>query len=211
MMISEPDRSWQDQLHQRVLRQDVTAFAELCEAALPHLVTFLRQRFPQYDAHLHETASIDCLMLYRLRPEQYDPQQLSLFAFLRMAARSDLLNMLDKNGRREKRLVDINNPTIQPLLPSEDTIAEAHDIDNWLARHTRLTRQQLLQSLENELTRTDKELILLMLDGIRDSRPYALAMGISHLDTGQQRAEVKRAKDRLTKKLQRFGSRWDNR
>ncbi len=128
-----------------------------------------------------------------------------------MAARHDLLNMLDKSGRREKRLVDIHDPAIQPLLPSEDTIAEAHDIDHWLARHTHLTRQQLLQSLENELTRTDKELILLMLDGIRDSRQYALAMGISHLDTGRQRAEVKRAKDRLTKKLQRFGSRWDNR
>jgi DNA-directed RNA polymerase specialized sigma24 family protein len=205
MAISEPDREWQEQLHQRILRQEPTAFAELCEVALPHLLAFLRQRFPQNEAHLHEMTAVDTLLHYHTRPAQYDAAKLSLFAFLRMAARNDMLNLLDKHGRADKRLLDIDDPYVQALLPAEDAIAEASELDDWLSQHTQLSRQQLLQTLDNELTRTDKAVMLLMFDGVRDSRQYAFALGISHLDTGQQRAEVKRAKDRLTKKLQRFG------
>lgn len=205
-MISEPDRNWQNQLHQRILREDPTAFAELCEEALPHLVAFLRQRFSQSDGDLHEMTAVDCLLQYHARPEQYDTNKLSLFSFLRMAARNDLLNLLDKYGRQNKRLLNIDDPGVQALLPAEDTIAEAGRLDDWLAQHTTLSRQQLLQALDGELTRTDKELILMMFDGVRDSRHYAFVMGLTDLDTGQQRVEVKRAKDRLTKKLQRFGS-----
>jgi DNA-directed RNA polymerase specialized sigma24 family protein len=210
MTISEPERSWQAQLHQHILRQEPTAFAELCEVALPHLVDFLRQRFPQSDAHLHEMTAVDTLLHYHTRPAQYDAAKLSLFSFLRMAARNDMLNLLDKHGRADKRLLDINDPHVQTLLPPQDAIAEASELDDWPGQHTHLSRQQLLQALDKELTRTDKELMSMMFDGVRDSHQYASVMGLSHLDTGQQRLEVKRAKDRLTKKLQRFGRQLDN-
>ena len=108
MALFEPPRSWQDDAHNRILRQDVTAFAELCEYALPFLVEFLQARFPNQDTFLHETASIDCLLNYQAKASHYDPGRISLFAFLRMAARRDMLNAIDKKKRRERRLTSIS-------------------------------------------------------------------------------------------------------
>lgn len=210
MMVSEPDSGWQDKLHQRILVKDATAFAELCEVALPHLVTFLRNRFSNQEIHLFEMAAIDTLLAYQARPQQYNPARLSLFSFLRMATRNDMINLLDKKGRRERRLVDIDDPYVQSGIPPAAPVDEAESLDDWLAQHTPLSRQDVLQALDTELDEMDRELIQLMLEGVRDSRPYASAMGISHLDTNHQRAEVKRAKDRLTKKLRRFGDKLDN-
>lgn len=210
MMVPEPDAGWQDQLHQRILTKDATAFAQLCEVALPHLVAFLRSRFSGQDKHLFEMTAIDTLLSYQTRPQQYNPARLSLFSFLRMATRNDMLNRLDKKGRRDQRLIDIDDPYIQSNLPSIPPVDEDESLEEWLSQHTPLSSQDVLQALDTELNEMDREVILLMLDGVRDSRQYASAMGISHLDTNRQRAEVKRAKDRLTKKLRRFGDKLDS-
>ena len=47
----------------------------------------------------------------------------------------------------------------------------------------------------------------LMLDGVRETESYAQALGIDHLDKPTQQKAVKRGKDRLMKKLRRFGQR----
>jgi DNA-directed RNA polymerase specialized sigma24 family protein len=205
----EPDRFWQEQIHKQILQHKATAFAELCELALPHLVVFLQQRFPQYESGLHEATAVDCLMHYYGRPTQYNPDKLSLFSYLRMAARNDMLNTLTRDGRDQHRLLEIDDPTLQPYLQEPNTFAQTDELDRWLGQHTHLSRQQILQALDQELSRTDKKLMTLMLNGVRDSRQYAAVMGLTHLDTGQQRREVKRAKDRITKKLQRFGAQLD--
>jgi len=210
MAQMEPDRSWQEKTHGQILQQNTTAFAELCEIALPHLVLFLQQRFPQVDAHLHEATAIDCLMQYYGRPSQYDPQKLSLFSYLRMAVRNDMINALAKHGRDKSNLLNIEDPSLQPFLSEPNTFAQTDELDRWLSQRTRLSRQQILQAIDDELTRTDKKLVSMMLEGIRDSQQYASVMGLTHLSTSQQRQEVKRAKDRLTKKLQRFGTQLDN-
>ncbi|GIK55105.1 MAG: hypothetical protein BroJett015_07680 [Chloroflexota bacterium] len=206
MSQGEPDRFWQDRIHQYILQHNTTAFAELCELALPHLVVFLRQRFPQSDSHLCEATAIDCLIQYHGRPSQYDPDKLSLFSYLRMAARNDMINALAKYGRDQQHLRDIEDPSLKPYLTEPNSFAQTDELDRWLTQHTRLSRQQILQALDDELSKTDKKLVTMMVNGVRDSHQYAQAMGLSHLDTDQQRQEVKRAKDRLTKKLQRFGA-----
>ena len=53
----------------------------------------------------------------------------------------------------------------------------------------------------------DKGILLLMLEGVRETHRYAQVMGIANQDETVQRREVKRAKDRLIKQLQRFGQR----
>ena len=205
MKSVEPPRSWQDQQHKRILQLDAIAFAEICEVALPHLVSFLQSRFPQYDAHLHETVSIDCLLGFQSKPKQYDPHLLSLFAYLRMAVRRDMLNAVDKKQRRERRLLDIDDPNIQSHLPEQDGVEDTFKLDEWLQQHTDLSRQEIFQALEHELSPLDQQILLLMLDGVRETDQYVVIMGISNLDTASQRREVKRTKDRLTKKIRRFG------
>ncbi len=206
---SEPSREWQEQKHQQNLQKDPIAFAELCELALPHLVSFLASQFPQQDAHLPEIIAIDCLLDYQKKPQHFDPQKLSLFAYFRMATRRDMLNKIDKNRRRERRLTDIDDPAVQFQLPDNDNTQENDGLDEWLLQHTDLSRQEILEALDAELDEDDSRILLLMLDGVRETSEFASVLGISHLDELEQRKEVKRAKDRLTKKLQRFGKRID--
>ena len=109
-----------------------------------------------------------------------------------------------------KRLVNIDSPDIQSTLPPQDLLTDTGKLGEWLQQHTNLSSEEIISLLEQELTDEDQQMLLLMLEGVRDSEQYAAVMGISQWDTGEQRAEVKRAKDRLTKKLSRFGSKIDN-
>jgi len=205
MIDSELSREHQALLHERILRDDPIAFAELCELMLPQLTSFLQSQFPQHEAHLHETAAIDCLLDYHKKSRQFDSERLPLIAYLRMAARRDMLNAIDKNWRREQRLVNIDAPIAQPRLSDQAQNHDIEDLDEWLSQHTELSRQQILEALDSELSAGDREILLLMLDGERKSSQFAAAMGISHKNEQEQRRAVKRAKDRILKKLHRFG------
>lgn len=207
MNLSEPERNWQNEQHERIRQQDVIAFAELCEEALPHLLAFLMLKFPQVDPHAQETAAIDCLLTYRANPQKYDSAQLSLFAYLRMATGRDVLNALDKSRRREKRLDDIDHPAVQRQMASLEPEPLDDALDEWLAAHTDLTKSEILQALADEIDPLDGEILSLMLNGVRETARFAEVMDISDEDVDTQRQLVKRAKDRLIKKLQRFGQR----
>jgi RNA polymerase sigma-70 factor (ECF subfamily) len=150
---------------------------------------------------------IDTLLNFRKELEKYDPEKITLFAFLRMAVRGDMLNLIDKNRRQEQRLVDLDDPAIESGLPQADSVEAHFELDEWLQQHTDLSRQELLEALANELDNTDREILLLMLEGVRATTEYAEVMGIGYQDEVDQRREVKRAKDRIIKKLQRFGQR----
>ena len=49
----------------------------------------------------------------------------------------------------------------------------------------------------------DLELIILMMEGVRDTDEYDEVLSIKHLNRGERAEQVKRHKDRLKKKLQR--------
>ncbi len=203
--MNEPPLAWQSHQHQRILRHDVTAFAELCEAALPHLVAFLQAKFPASDPHLREQAVIDGLLTYQARPSQYDPQKLPLFSFLRMVVRRDLLNALAQQNRHNRQIDPLDDPVVMAQLPQEDVIQDHFALDEWLQQYTNRSRTEIMGLLEAELGQTEREILWLMLEGIRETPVYANIMGINHLDVMEQRHEVKKAKDRILKKVQRLG------
>lgn len=206
MLASEPSRPWQRQKHQEILEQSSpTAFAQLSELALPHLTEFLQREFRQVEHHLHETAAIDCLLTYHQAPEKYNPEKLTLFAYLRMSARHDLLNAIDKTNRQKRPLVDLDDPTVQTqLIDNAELEPEAFLLADWLNGEATPPEQTLLRSFETNLNSTDRQLFLLMLNGVRKTEPYADILGVVGLPVAEQRREVKRAKDRLTKSLTRY-------
>ncbi len=211
MPASEPSRHWQIQKHQQILNEDSpTAFAQLSELALPHLVEFLQREFRQVEIHLHETAAIDSLLTYHDAPEKYDPEKLTLFAYLRMAARHDLLNAIDRSNRQRRPLLDIDEPDIQSQLVTEaSSESDLFYLDQWLDNGDS-GKQTMLRQFEAELDTTDRQLFLLMLNGVRETEPYAEIMQLASQPLAEQRREVKRAKDRLTKKLTRYVNRQQN-
>lgn len=204
MRLSEPNRAWQDEKYQHLLRNNPTAFAEICEGILPHLVAFLQNQFPQQETHSVEMVAIDVLLKLRAEPKKYNPKKLSLAGYLRMSARSDMLNLLDKKRRRDQRLTDIENITLES---KENPVEDHFALDEWLAQYTDLSRQEVLAALEAEIDPADKGILMLMLDGVRETERYAQVMGIGNQEEKFQRQEVKKAKDRLVKQLQRFGQR----
>ncbi|MCP4358802.1 MAG: hypothetical protein GY796_12355 [Chloroflexi bacterium] len=211
MKFLEPEQNWQSKQHQRILKEDVTVFAEICEQALPYLVSFLQSRFPEYNPHLHETVAIDCLLTYQANPQQYDPQQLSLYAYLRMVARSDMLNLLDKRKRQNRRLLVIDAADSPQAIFQQESISDKLVASEWLTEYTDHSHREIIQEFIEELDETDQQILLLMLEGVRRTEDYAAVIGITHLEIGEQRLKVKRAKDRITKKIQRFGNQFGKR
>jgi RNA polymerase sigma-70 factor (ECF subfamily) len=206
MALPEPARDWQDKIHRRILRDDATAFAELCETALPIISGFLQSRFPGQDGHLCASTAIDCLLKYYQSPKAYDPRQISLFAYLRMAARYDLLSAIDKEQRLNQRLASLEELSGLPQKDADPDGDSQLALDDLLQRHTDWSFAQITKALETHLDRTEKRCLWLMLEGVRENARYIETLGLQGLDEEGQRLEVKRAKDRLVKKLQRFGA-----
>ena len=204
MAFSEPTRDWQDQIHRRILHNDATAFSELCESALPVLVNFLQSRFADQDGHMCETTAIDCLLKYYQTPKIYDPRQISLFAYLRMSARYDLMSAINKENRLHQRLTGLDGLANRAQKP-EDSEDSQVVLDGLLQRHTDWSFAEIIKALESQLDRVEKRCLRLMLEGVRDNARFVEALDLAREDEASQRVEVKRAKDRLVKKLQRFG------
>ena len=189
------------------MHNDATAFAELCEAALPVLVNFLQSRFSEQDSHLCESTAIDCLLQYYQKPKIYNPEQISLFAYLRMAARYDLMSAVDKENRLHQRLTSLEELADgRPNAQEDDDRDSQVALDDLLQRHTDWSFAEIVKALETHLDRDEKRCLWLMLEGVRDNARYVEALDLARMDEAGQRAEVKRAKDRLVKKLQRFGA-----
>lgn len=210
MKRNEPSRKWQEHQHRLVVQANATAFAELCEIALPHLTQFLRRQYPTYDNSDHDETAIDTLLAYHSRPQKFDPGKLSLFAYLRMAARRDFLNKIDRHNRHNRRLLDIDNPAIQSIMPNQQSLEENFVVDAWLSQHTSLSQEEFIDALNSLLDATDQKVFSLLLDGVRETEVYAEVMGLDGENIQVQQQEVKRAKDRVIKKLQRSGPRLKN-
>jgi RNA polymerase sigma-70 factor, ECF subfamily len=206
MASLEPPRDWQDQIHQRILQDDATAFAELCEAVLPVLVKFLQARCSEPDSHLCESTAIDCLLQYYQTPKIYNPDQISLFAYLRMAARYDLMSAVSQEQRLHQRMTNLDELAEGPHTLKDETRDSQIALDDLLQRHTDWSFAEITQALEANLDPLEKRCLWLMLEGVRENVRYVEALGLAEMDETEQRAEVKRVKDRLVKKLQRFGA-----
>lgn len=210
MTHNEPSRAWQDAIHKRILQEDAVAFAELCESALPFLVAFLEANFPNDESHLHETAAIDCLLSYQSKAEQYDARKLTLFGYLRMAARRDMLNAISKELRRTGRLADLDNPAVEKTLPQEDSVEDQQEITEHFEARAGQSAPELLERLDRELDEQEQKVLRLMLAGERNFQSYVQVLDIRQMKEPDQRRAVKRAKDRVSKKLRRYGGRIDN-
>jgi RNA polymerase sigma-70 factor (ECF subfamily) len=207
MTWEEPTREWQDQQHRRILKGEATAFAELCELALPHLVTFLRSKFAYAGNEDQETSAIDSLLTYHANPSQFRIGGISLFAYLRMSARYDMLNALDQKNRREWRWINIDSLDGRSELQGQEPFTDQLKLDEMLQEYTSLSFSDILNAVQSDLDEMERKILWLMLEGERSTERYAETMEITHLDEQAQREEVKRVKDRLMKKLRRLGNR----
>jgi DNA-directed RNA polymerase specialized sigma24 family protein len=189
-------------LHQLLLEGDPTATAQIAEAFMPWMIEQLGHRYSNLrDPHLIDTAVADALINYFGRPDQYDPARGSLAIYLRMSANGDLLNLLKRSrketsSQRSGQIVELDDPNVE----HEVEIQAEFDLEAWVLSQQSPVWEWLPRLLPDPI---DQEILSLMLEGVRETEPYAEVLGLSAKLADEQAVIVKRSKDRLKKKLQR--------
>ncbi len=194
-----PTESWYKQIHQRLLTRDPTASAECAEGVIGPLTKRLERRFPRLrESDLVADAVTDAVFSYLKRPEQYDPARRGLLGFLAMAAEGDLKNALAKRQSRREMEVSLDDVDLETVggnrVVGPAEAAGEVDLDK--------IRSGVSALFDDP---RDRQLAELVLEGERSIEVCARILGLEGLPIVEQRREVKRHKDRIKKRLERYG------
>jgi hypothetical protein len=187
-------------VHGRLLTGDPTASADLFELAYGPLVGHAIKKHAAFgmDQDRARDLAVEALASLVERPGVFDPLKGNLFGFLCMMLDGDAKNAgRDKANRREKFsefAVEVEKVGGNSYVTSPETRVDAERI-------------MLRYGAEIVVEEGDHEVLRLILEDERDYDAYAVALGISHLPQEQKRAEIKRRKDRIEKRLERLKDR----
>jgi hypothetical protein len=178
------------QLLAQLLDNVRTASEALAVRYLPLVTHALTRSFPWVEPELRSDAAGGALLDLVSRPDRYDPARGGLGAFLRMAARRDLLNLIQREKRARRGI---------PL----DSVAEPIDRRN-NKRDDELTWDDPRLVAEcAALDATEAAALELMRAGVRETATFARRLGLAHLSGDNQTRAVKRVKDRVLKRFAR--------
>ncbi len=198
---SLPTREQEQELHRRLLEGDKTASVDLAEGYYNPILDYLRRRNSRrIPEDMLVDAAAQTWISFSKNPRSYDGKG-SLWAFLRMSAQRDLINVLNKETRRRRRL-DPNTHVEQlpgngkVLTDEEEAIAERDaKVDK--------VRRELLPIVLAGLTDGEARCLELYLAGERKTARYAEALGITDWPWAEQKLEVKRVKDKVKNRIKR--------
>ena len=166
-----------------------TAQGGFAELYFPLLVQFLARKFPRVAADLREEAAGQAVLDFLRPPRRFDPTR-RLGAYLRVAARNDLLNLLERDRRARRGI---------PL----DSVAEPADRRN-STRDVPLTWDDPRLVAEVAAFDADERAAFeQLLEDPRGTASFARRLNLGHLPPAEQAAAVKRVKDRVKKRLAR--------
>lgn len=188
-----PSRAEQTELHAALIKGDPTASARIFEALLDPLVERLTYRWTTLGRQELEDQATDSLIGYVSNPQRYDPQRASLLTYLTLDADGDLKNAYRSPRHNREQLASDVEDALSQRNETTDVELSVEDDRVFLAR--------LREAFPDEC---DRRVIYLLLEGERSTSAYAAALGISDLPADEQRAEVKRVKDRIKKRLARL-------
>ncbi|MBI3653852.1 MAG: hypothetical protein HY231_22705 [Acidobacteria bacterium] len=175
--------------------QDLWVSEELCEVFLPPLASALQRRFYQVkDPHLAASFAIDALLRYMDSPAAFAPERSSLIAYLYMDACGDLMNFLEK----QKKFVELHT-SLSEYEVRGAVVAQTPE-SLLLEQSVALAEAEFMQMAEP----TDRLLIELILNRVRETESYVTVLEIEALDRQAQINMVKKHKDRLKIRLKRW-------
>jgi hypothetical protein len=190
------------QLHSRLISGDPTASAEIAEIMLPEITQYLSQLFPNLsDPHWVDSAAIDAIMNYILRPTQYHPDLSPLDKYLKISAKYDLYNYMHR-GKLEQVLISLVEDVELDNNSSEYRVELSDDqnVEEEVIRKEFPTWSQISQILPDPI---DQEFLLMMMEGVRETSIYAQTLMVENLPDNDQTILVKQSKDRIKKMIKR--------
>jgi DNA-directed RNA polymerase specialized sigma24 family protein len=183
-------------LYLRLGGSDPVAQSDFVAAFLDPLVAFLRADSPHADDHARLTAAEDAVLSVIHNPPLYKSDEMTLPAFLRMAAKRDLLNLLAKENRRHRRREYHDSVELAAGDGNSDR-DEADDLPSF--------DEPILAAVIAGFTDVERRVFELMRAGERRTEVFAPVLGVQHLPPEEQTREVKRVKERIFKRLRRAG------
>ena len=214
MMAPKPSKELQATLYLRLRMREISAPADFAAAFLQPLLDALHAAFPadgSFDPDLVDECVLDTLLRFPQQPEKYHPERASLWTYLYIDAKGDLLNALKRNARedrhREATLQSValdaqsrneqQEDDLWKLLPEDPPVFLPADID------FSLLKREVAAILSND---TDLAVVELLIAGTRETKRFSSILGISDLPPKVQRQEVKKVKDKWKKRLIRLGA-----
>ncbi|MDN5211619.1 hypothetical protein QQ020_06140 [Fulvivirgaceae bacterium BMA12] len=190
------------QLHSRVLEGDEVAASILFSKYSDSIIQELSRIFPEVvkqDLESIYEGVTDAFLSYLAQPEKFDPNKATLRAYLLMAAKGDMKNIIDKKARALKKVgqsVELNeevrNSKVDEMKNPEEQLLHQEVLS--------LKKDQLRALFPKEI---DFEVAELVLYGVRETGPYAKILELDDLEEAEQQREVKKVKDRIKVKLKR--------
>jgi RNA polymerase sigma-70 factor (ECF subfamily) len=175
----------------RELVADPATHGEFMQLTLRPLAEMLAAWRPSADPDLIESAAVDGLLAFFRRPAAYDPARLPLPAYLRMIARRRLINLLKSEGRHHHGRIPWDSVELHPPDRNDPV-----DDDSPL-----VSPEQ--QAVLDGLSEVERRVLEMVLANERRTPVFAAVLGIADRPLEEQKAEVKRAKDRIKARLNR--------
>lgn len=172
---------------------DPDAGGAFAVAVLRPLESDLARQFPRAHPDDVATAAGDAVLALLRRPGTFDPARGPLPGFLRLAARRDLVNLLDKEKRHHRGRIPWE--AVELSHPDRNEVEESVSLADFPGL------REAIDSLPDD----DRRVLDLILDGERDTAVFAAVLGLSDRPADVQFDEVKRAKDRVKARLKRAG------
>lgn len=194
-------------LHARLVAGDRTASAELAVRYLDELVAWLRRTNPRADPDDCVTAAGEALLDLICRPRSYDPARQTLAVYLRVSARGDLRNLQRAERKHASRRAPLEVVEL-PGAAGKYPVGLSEDPADVVERREQIKAHlsPVPAAVADGLTPQEARVLELMRAGERKTALFAVALGITGLPVAEQRRAVKRAKDRLVKRLERAGN-----
>jgi DNA-directed RNA polymerase specialized sigma24 family protein len=198
MLDSWPEADTVAAIFERLRQGDRLAQSDFIAAVLDPLVSHLRAWRRDADEHMCLTAAEDAVLSVIHNPSVYNPAKGSnLFAFLCMAAKGDLLNVLERERRHHRNRENrdcVELPADGRNSPAEEVLDDLPSFDD--------------PALAAEIacfTDSERQVFELMRSGEKRTCVFADLLDIGHLPVEEQAREVKRVKERIMKRLKRGG------
>jgi DNA-directed RNA polymerase specialized sigma24 family protein len=186
------------ELYERLRGGDPAASSDLAAAFLDPLVVDLRAYAPHADEHAVVTAAEDAVLSLIHNPAGYNPALGTLAGYARMAARRDLLNLVDRERRHHRGRESGDRVEDAPAGGncSRDDAADLPSFDD-----------PDLAAVIASFDEGERRVFELMRAGVRGTAEAAAALDLGRLPAAEQAAEVKRVKERIFKRFRRAGGR----
>jgi DNA-directed RNA polymerase specialized sigma24 family protein len=191
-------------LHNAIRQQDELALSKLYFMYGEQIVSLLKYLFQEAaakdEADIYQAVN-DAFLGYYRNPDTFNPKLGSLLAFLRVAAKRDMLNII--SGQKKHLSREKLPPNVELQENFWNRITES-DYCTDAAIITEETLEQI-DKLFRRHFRTDMDIALakMIISGERKTELYSEVLGMEGLGIEEQTASVRKHKDRIKQVLKR--------